>query len=434
MEEYGKNDSLYIGISCRIKCGGIVVNKNYKKLASLVLCIVFLLSMCISVSAMEYNPYPIATKWTTKLEFAANSALNGTPSSINYKSNWISAFVNIMQNQGGSVMARDGFVDIETNETVYDNVTKTPGDYYLYVHQLKDSANLPMVLYFNSNNISSSKTQSHSNGGAIYSNAVYEFDIKLQPGEWSDIMTRDNKKSGYASVWGWDNTKNSIVEIASISFDSKDTTDMSWYPSYWSKTSNGFVPMQVLSDTDSWYKIRICIDVKNQKAQYFVIDTDGNIIRKSPEETFKNYCDYALTNLDIRAGYYRDFYLDNVSVTKESFSVGNITSTEENGKIQAVIPIANEVYALEGHGDLIPSKSPLAILAVYDSNNKMIGFDMQTVDFENHYASLNDKTQMFSKPLDFKNITLEVDKPNIEYTTKLYLWSSHNNVKTYLFE
>lgn len=410
------------------------MNKNYKKLTSLVLCVVFLLSVYTSVSALEYNPYPIATKWTTKLELAPSSALNGTPGTINYKSNWISTFTNVMQNQGGSVIVRDGFINTETNEMVYDNVTQTAGDYYLYAHQVKDSANIPMILFFNSNNIGS-KTQSHSNGGAIYSNAVYEFDIKLQPGEWSGEITRGNKKSGYASIWGWDNTKNSIVDIANISFDSEDTTDESWYPSYWSKASNAFVPMQVLTDTDSWYKIRICIDVKNQKVQYFVVDTDGKIIRKSPEEDFKNSCDYALTNLDIRSGYYRDFYLDNVSVTKESFSVGEIVSLEENGKIKAVVPIANEIYAVEGHGDLVPSKSPLAILAVYDSNNKMIGFDMKKITLKDHYVAKDgDKTSAFSKALDFENITLEVDKPNTVYTTKLYLWSSHNNVKTYLFE
>ena len=60
---------------------------------------------------------------------------------------------------------------------------------------------------------------------------------------------------------------------------------------------------------------------------------------------------------------------------------------------------------------------------------------MKKITLKDHYVAKDgDKTSAFSKALDFENITLEVDKPNTVYTTKLYLWSSHNNVKTYLFE
>lgn len=409
------------------------MNRLYKRAAAAALGI---LLVCTGVSAAGYTPYPMADIWNTSFEFSQSSLLDGKVNTANYKSNWISTFTNIMLNAGTAASIRDSYTDTESGERIYDSVSGEAGDYYLYVHQVKDSASSTAAIsYFNSSNLSG-KTQSHSNGGAIYGNAVYEFDMRLTPGEWSGAFSNTNNKAGYASVWGWNNTSDSIVEIARMSYDSYDTTDKTWYPTYYSSETNAQKGFGVIRETNAWYKMRICIDVKRQKAKYYVLNTDGVIIRESGEQNFKSKCDYALTNLDIRAGSYRDFCLDNVSISKDSFAVGDVRITEEDGKICASVPVSNDVYAAEGHGDEAPCVSPAAFLAVYDKENKLIGFDMKTVEFKGHTVENTmagaDRAKMFSMPQEFVNIQLEADKPKTEYTAKVYVWSAYNNARPYL--
>lgn len=397
--------------------------KNIKKVVLSLLILISLFSA--SVCAQDFLPYRINSPWSTSLEFAPTSSLTDEVCTQNYTSAWLSTFCNVMRNAGASAYIKNSGVDPDSGETVYDSVTGAEDDYYLYFHQSANAATRQGTLYFNSNNISSNKTASHSNGGAIFNNAVYELDIKLQPGEWSDSFANSNNKNGLLRVWGWDTENNKIVEIAKMSIDSWDKTGMSWYPSY-CQSGSTFKGFQKLADTNKWYKLRISIDVANQKVVYQCFDTDGIEYGNSGEMNFLNKCDYALTNFDVTIGWYRDYYIDNVKVTKEAFSVSEPVISENDDEILSSVDVKNHVYNVSGHGDNAPEVSPKVCLAVYDNDtNRLVGFDVKSEEFKNHTYDIasGDRAKVFSSDGEKKTISLSVKKPKKPYTAKVFVFS-----------
>lgn len=401
--------------------------KNIKKLVLSLFIVISLLSA--NVCAQDFLPVRIASPWSTLLEFAPSSMLTSEPAAGNYTSAWISTFCNVMRNKGTAAYIKNSSTDADTGETVYDSVSGAENDYYLYFHQSENSSTRQGAIYFNSNNISSNKTASHSNGGAIFKTAVYELDIKLQPGEWNDSFANSNNKNGLLSVWGWDTDNNKMVDIARMSIDSWDKTGMSWYSSYCYKDGgkNTFKGFRKLEDTNKWYKLRISIDVEKQTAVYQCFDIDGIEYGNSGEIPFLNKCGYALTNFDVSIGWYRDYYIDNVKVTKEAFSVSEPDIDDSSDKITACVDVKNHIYNAAGQGADAPEISPVAVLAVYDNaTNRLVGFDAQTVRFENHTYDIpkDDRARVFSQDGEKKTINLSVEKYKKPYTAKVFVWNN----------
>ena len=403
--------------------------KNIKKIVLSLFIIISVLTA--TVYAKDFLPVSIMSPWSTSLEFAPSSLLTDEVCTVNYKSAWISTYCNVMRMSGTTAYIKNSSTDPETGEVIYDSVSGAEDDYYLYFHQNANTATRQGTVYFNSNNISSNKTASHSNGGAIFKTAVYELDIKLQPGEWSDSFANSNSKNGLLSVWGWDTENNKMVDIARMSIDSWDKTAMSWYPSYCFKEGgkNTFKGFQKLADTDKWYKLRISIDVEKQTAVYQCFDTDGIEYGNSGEIPFLNKCGYALTNFDISIGWCRDYYIDNVKVTKEAFSVSEPVIDDSGDEITASVDVKNYIYNDLGHGDNAPEVSPSAVLAVYDNEtNRLVGFDIKNAGFENHTRTLSstpaDRVPVFSQDGEKKTINLSVEKYKKPYTAKVFVWNN----------
>ncbi len=401
--------------------------KNIKKIVLPLLIIISLFSM--TAYAKEILPVSMISPWSTSLEFAPHSALANEVCTKNYTSAWINTFCNVMRMNGTTAYIKNLSTDPETGEVIYDSVSGAEDDYYLYWHQSEGSSSRQGTLYFNSNNISSNKTASHSNGGAIFKTAVYELDIKLQPGEWSDSFANSNNKNGLLSVWGWDTENDKIVNIAKMSIDSWDKTGMSWYPSYCFKDGgkDTFKGFRKLDDTNKWYKLRISVDVEKQTAVYQCLDTNGVEYANSGEVPFLNKCGYALTNFDIAIGWYRDYYIDNVKVTKEAFSVSNPAVDDTGDMITAAVDVKNYIYNVSGLGDNAPEVSPAAVLAVYDNEtNRLVGFDVKTAAFENHTFDIaqSDRAKVFSQDGEQKTINLSVEKYNKPYTARVFVWNN----------
>lgn len=398
---------------------------TFCKTLSFIIAVIVLSSLCMTAFASELTPYPLRTPWETKLEFKEIAALDGTPSTSSWKNNWINSYCDVVLTTGGSAHSRDGYTDAETGEYVYDNLTGEAGDYYLFVSQEPDSPSRPVVIYFNTD--PSAKNQSHSNGGAIFSNAIYDFDVRIQPGKWSNSFSASNNKGTTFVVYGWDITNNKRVVVARMSIDSYDTTSQSWYPTYYDTELGKYKGLPVVRDIENWYKMRMCVDVKNQKVKYYVLDSEGRLVSQSSEQDFVSSCDYAMTAVELSVGSYRNISIDNVRVAKETYVVDEPVISQNETDITASVNVGHNVYSSDG----VPTTSPIAVLAAYDENNKLLAFDSDVVEFSGHDVS---GISNFTLPPEYKSLDLEINKPQRAYTLKFFLWSNYFDAAPYIID
>ena len=124
--------------------------------------------------------------------------------------------------------------------------------------------------------------------------------------------------------------------------------------------------------------------------------------------------------------------IDNVSVTKETFVIGEKSVTADGTNVTATVKIANDVYTDAKVGDTVSTVSPNVILALYDGSNALIDAEMKSIAFEGHSVTASETSQaFFTKDLDYKDVTVTLPKTDDVINAKVFVWNNMTDMFPY---
>ena len=383
----------------------------------------------------------IISPWNTTYNFdGANFTWDGTKSTD--WNNWISTYTQIVPYNKCPAAVRDSYLDAEGNK-VYDSVTKVAGDKYMYfspkmttVDETTGEETTTIAttrtgyVYFNP--VSSTPSFKGMNGGLSYGRVAYEFDIRI------DELTAADWTGGNVVFY----TSNDGARKSLFSIALKHGNAGTWYITY-KNGSNSYSPAAFTCG--DWIRFKVVVDVAN--GEYYLSYKPVSKVTGSTSET-KNYGPLALpdssigfpagTNISIDTPKYCAFSVDNMSVTKETFVVDETktTITPDGTNVNANVTIGNCVYADTNtqFGDPINTTSPVAILAVYSkADGSLIEVDFKSVEYEGtHNVSSNaDRETYYKSAPDYKDISLSVKEPSVEYDAKVLVWNNMTKMVPY---
>ena len=431
---------------------------NKKILKSLVS--VFVATLMLTSSFAVFAADGIISPWNTTYDFdAATFTWDGTEATAWNK--WISTFTQIVPYNGCPAAVRDSYVDAEGNK-VYDSVTKVPGDKYMYfspkmttVDETTGEETTTIAtsrtgyVYFNPvayNNTTKVSTFKGMNGGLSYGRVVYEFDIRI------DELTANDYDGGSVVFY----TSNNGSRVTFTSFKLRHGNAGTWYISYplydadgvRKKDENGkdaYGSPKAFTCGD-WIRFKVTIDPINDE-WYLSFNPVSKVTGSDSESNSFGPLNLSATakglpagtNISIDTPKYCAFSVDNMSVTKETFVVDETktTITPDGTNVNANVTIGNSVYAYNNQqfGDAVNTTSPVAILAVYSKDDgSLIEVDFKSVEYEDKHAVSNDtdKEKYFKAAPEYKNISLSVKKPGVEYEAKVMVWNNMTKMVPYI--
>ena len=412
--------------------------KIFKSLVS-VLVVAIMLTSSFAVFAAD----GIITPWNTTYNFdgAADFTWDGTKETAWNK--WISTFTQIVPYNGCPAAIRDSYTDA-AGDKVYDSVTKVAGDKYMYfspkmttVDETTGEETTTIATtrtgYVYLNPVSSSNAFKGMNGGLSYGRVAYEFDIRI------DELTATDYTGGNVVFY----TSNNGSRKTLLSIALKHGNSGTWYITY----KNGSDEKSPAAFTcGDWMRFKVVVDVANGK--YYLSYKPVSKVSGSTSQT-QNIGPLDLpsssigfpagTNISIDTPKYCATSVDNMSVTKETFVVDESKTaiTLDGTNVNANVTIGNSVYAYSNKqfGDAVNMTSPVAMLALYDKEDgSLIGVDFKSVDFEYEHeiSSDTDKETYFKAAPEYKNITLSVEEPDVEYEAMVYVWNHMTNMIPYI--
>lgn len=374
----------------------------------------------------------IITPWNTTYDFN-NSSITWDPSNASAGSIWEGSYVYYNPKSGCPAEIRDGYTDATTRDKVYDSVTGVPGDKYVIFSNkwnttdnegnpvIKvNNANSPGTVYFN---YAGTNSFSKNNGGLIYGNAHFEFDMRI-----SDITAADYSGSGYVKLYAL-SSENERIEAVNIPIKHSDS-GTSWY-----------IASGQSVNSEEWIHLDIYVDAAKGTYYYKAAPVDPNseanekVVGKftSTEAPVKTLAvgRPLLTMLVIQSTLNATTSIDNMSVTKETFVVDETKTaiTTVNDNVNASVTIGNCVYADDttSFSDAVPTTSPVAILALYNkTDGSLIDVDFKTATYAGH----ND-TDKFSSEPDYQTVSLSLTKPSVEYEAKVMVWNNMTKMVPY---
>lgn len=401
-----------------------------------------------SISVFAADADDFIAPWNTTYNFDAKADLSYTntgAATYNVPS-MQTTYTNLyMLNAGCSVDVRDSYTDSEDNK-VYDNTTQTPGNKYLRISSQGNNVG-PGI--FMMNYVSSSKTDASfngGNGGLVHGKAVYEFDYKLEDIKAATYTT--GSSGGIISIYGYNAETKERIELIRIPVCCGSTE--TFYPAKLSdadKQSYGSLDASMGSvKANEWAHFKITFDAAKQTARLDLtarLSKTGNIVAQSQNITLpaKNSVYPALTTLSVRGPIGTSTYIDNLSVTKETFLVDDSETVidDSTANVTAAVKAACDVRTSDG----VESVSPTAILALFDKDNTLIGVDLQTIEFEEYskvfnqsdYGSLSAmqtaRGQFFTTPVEYKELVLSAAKPEGYDHAAVYVWKNMDEMIPY---
>lgn len=323
---------------------------------------------------------------------------------------------------------RSGYKDGES--IINDNLTGTAGDNYIYYTPKSGNRKWPGGLFFCSTQTSNPEKKSLSNadGGLCSGIVFFEFDMRIQPGadNPSELNTaKDDARGGFITLYGWKNGADGTaasgkgVTVSEFNFCHWES-DSEYYCNYWSNENKKLMYTNPIPFGE-WQHFKFTVDSNAKRIKYQIFDMDGRLITSAESGYFKNAdADYIMPSIDIKPNTYFNVSIDNIKVTKETFSAGEPNITVANGKITALLNIANDVY--DGGGN-VRTQSPLLILAAFNGDGRMIGFDVAQETVQAKISA--------GAPPEYKTVTAEIPEPSVPYTYNAYVWRDFNEMLPY---
>lgn len=324
-------------------------------------------------------------------------------------------------------------------EPVYDNVTKTEGNKYLYFDNNRSVAGRPG--YFFHNIAESPSKFTGINGGICHGMVTYELDLRL-----NNITKSDYSGVGVVDIFALSN--NARTEFIKVKMQHGDTGSY-YFQAYNpnrvnSKTGNAEPGYESLGATivkDKWCHLKVTYEVGKNNVRYelYQYNDDGTLKLNGSKDWGLEKADLAdapvLTTMRVTGSAWCDTSIDNVSVTKETFAIGEKKITADDTNITATVKIANDVYANANVGTAIAAKSPKVILAAYGENNALINAGFADVEFTGHElaSGLTDteRQAFFTKDLDYKDVTVTLPKTADVINAKVFVWNNMTDMFPY---
>ena len=141
------------------------------------------------------------------------------------------------------------------------------------------------------------------------------------------------------------------------------------------------------------------------------------------------------TSMRISGAAWCDTSIDNVSVTKETFVIGEKSITADDSNVTATVKIANDVYANTRVGTAIANTSPKVVLAAYGENNALINANFADIEFTGHELATGlttaQRQAFFTQDLDYKDVTVTLPKTDDVINAKVFVWNNMTDMFPY---
>lgn len=409
----------------------------FKKLTALAVCGIVLVLPVVSFAANGF-----ITPWNSTFNFdtATFSYINETgkeayPGTGTYR--YMSDYSTVYGVSANcSAIVRDSYTD-ERGNVVYDNVTKTEGNKYLYFDNNRSVAGRPG--YFFHNIAESPSKFTGINGGICHGKVTYELDLRFNNITQKDDNKKDGKDfiSGALNIFALSNSKR--TELITVRF--LTNASGSYYFRGYNTEAKAWTSLGEAIAIDKWCHLKVTYEVGKNNVRYelYQYNDDGTMKLNGSREW--GLQDSSLVNapvftsMRISGAAWCDTSIDNVSVTKETFAIGEKNITADDTNITATVKIANDVYANANVGTAIAAKSPKVILAAYGENNALINAGFADVEFTGHElaSGLTDteRQAFFTKDLDYKDVTVTLPKTADVINAKVFVWNNMTDMFPY---
>lgn len=377
--------------------------------------------MLILSSNVYAAPAGVIRGWSTQNNFnSATFDYTAKAAEATQWNLWPSTYTKVAVMKDCVAAVRDGYVGAD-GETVYDGVTGIKGDkyaYFAYSESWKepDSNKNTGYLHFND--------RSKPNGGLCYGAVRYELDIRV-----SDLTKGDYNACNGIQIYNAD-------DKAVIKMPIYHGVGTTWY---FSKPT-GLSSSPDALNCGEWYRITIDADYKSKTVRYTAKAHNADSSKKGfAARTGSFESDLPLKpSLTVQCPLYASCSLDNMTVTKDTFAADEAQSSifTADGKVQAVATVGCDVYAdsRTSFGSAVDTRSPLAILALYDADKKLIGMTTAETVFDGHVRECDGTAAdaaFFKSDIEYKPLTLSLDEPEGDYSARLYIWDSLDNIASY---
>lgn len=444
---------------------------NKKILKSLVS--VFVATLMLTSSFAVFAADGIITPWNTTYDFNSDNKGNFSeprtgpyvPSADSW-SIWISTYTKLAAMKDTTWSILDHSTTDSEGTPIPDGVTGLTGDKYFAIDSKKQvvtedengdeivsdvlytGKNLPGYVYFNflDSGASTAKSYANVNGGMIYDKAIFECDIRVDEITGSAYNNNSGiNRVGEIDIYAKGSDYKRITAITIPIYHNEKGS--SWYTSY--TTANGSSKSPSVNAGD-WMHVKINVDVKKGTYTFSIYPVDKQNYKPNTgvgSGFTSDVCNIKTsaqnlplaTTMVIAAPRAARTSIDNMSVTKETFVVdeSNTTITSDGTNVSANVTIGNCVYADANplFGDTVNTTSPVAILAVYNKDDgSLIEVDFKSVEYtESHNASSDaEKETLYSSAPEYKDISLSVKEPGVEYEAKVMVWNNMTKMVPYI--
>ena len=401
----------------------------FKKLTALAVCGIMLVLPVVSFAADGFiTPWNSTFNFdTATLDYTNETSSEAYPgSAYKYMSDY--SAVTIV-NEHCSAIVRDSYTN-DNGDPVYDNVTKTAGNKYLCLKNGRtvEGGGVSGTFFHNQATTSSLK---NVNGGICHGKVTYSIDLRL-----NNIKKTDTGR-GIIKFFAYSN--NVRQEFITVKLNTNESG--SYYITGYNPTEKAYRSLGAGIPKDKWCRVKVTYEVgaDNVKYELYHYDDNGKLSLKGTKEWGLEKASLKgaplLTTIQITGAGFCDTSIDNVSVTKETFAIGEKNITADDTNVTATVKIANDVYANANVGTAIANTSPKVVLATYGENNALINANFADIEFTGHElaSGLTDteRQAFFTKDLDYKDVTVTLPKTDDVINAKVFVWNNMTDMFPY---
>ena len=175
----------------------------------------------------------------------------------------------------------------------------------------------------------------------------------------------------------------------------------------------------------NWYTFKMDIDVPANTVVYSIYNASGASV-KSVSKALNKASQFVapVLSLDSFNVYGFNIYLDDIKITRETFAVKSIETTEEGSSVTATVQVANDVWDSKASVKA-KTAAPRLIVATYDSQGNLVGAGMS------ESGKIAAKTSATAE-LAYSTLTAAAAKPSDgNFTIKTFLWSDMSSMTPY---
>lgn len=415
----------------------------FKKLTALAICSIMLVLPTLSFAADGFiTPWNSTYNFdSTTFESHTNPAGSNSQSPSNSTYPYMATYSYLyLLYEGCTAEVRDSYTDTVSNTVVYDNITKTQGNKYLYLKNGRtlDGGGISGTFFHNiATNLAKSPytlNVANMNGGICHGKVTYTADIRL------NNITKADSNKGLIKIFAYVDDKRADL----IQLNLNTNASGSYYISAYNHIDKAYRSLGEGVGKDKWCRVKITYEVgkNNVKYELYHYDDNGKPALKGMKEW--ELKDSNLVNapvmptIQITGPANCDTSIDNVSVTKEMFAIDEESKniSVEGDTVTATVKIANDVYADKSFGSEITTTSPKVILATYGEGNGLINANFASVEFTDHELPSNatnaQKKEFFTKALDYKDVTVTVPKTSDMLNAKVFVWNNMTDMFPYI--